>query len=233
MRERTPGRALIVSGGSVDKALALRLFSGEIFPGVRPGRGVRERLLYIAADRGLKFFAQHGLKPDVIVGDFDSGSPELAQRYAGDPQVEIRRFRPEKDFTDTELALDAAMERGCTEVVLLGATGTRLDHVFANLQLLAQAAERGVLVRILDPHNAVTLRRGPFIMKKEEQWGKYISFFAFGGPVTGLTLKGFKYEVTDITLEMKGSLGVSNELEAPEGEVSFTSGLLLVMETRD
>ncbi len=221
--KRAPGRALVISGGSVDEALALRFFREEsLLPS-----------LTVAADRGLEFFAAHGIKPDIIVGDFDSAGSGLPEKYAQDPSVEILRYIPEKDSTDTELALAAAIGRGFAGIDLLGATGTRLDHVCGNIQLLSWAAARGAQVRILDPHNRVCLKQEPFVIRRDLQWGSFISLFAYGGPVTGLTLRGFKYETENLLLTTGETRGVSNEITAEEGHVSFTSGSLLVMETKD
>ena len=123
-------RAVIISGGNIDEDLALRFLSRKPF--------------LIAADRGLKFLEAHGISADLIVGDFDSSPPGLIEKYRSDhPGAQIRRYQPEKDYTDTEIAVTAALEMGRKEIIILGGTGSRIDHVLGNLQLLELIADRG------------------------------------------------------------------------------------------
>ena len=91
--------------------------------------------LIICADGGANHLRKLGKLPDILVGDFDSISEgDLDLLLAAN--VEIVRFPSEKDATDTQLAVQLAMDRGCDEVILLGAAGTRLDHTLANVFLL-------------------------------------------------------------------------------------------------
>jgi thiamine pyrophosphokinase len=97
--------------------------------------------------------------------------------------------------------------------------------------------EAGVRGEIVDPCNRITLhggaQGGQFSIRKEEQWGKYVSLFAFGGDVEGLTLHGFHYNVNNFRLSSVGSRAVSNEIDADAAIISFRKGKLLVIESRD
>lgn len=203
------------------------------------GKGDSARKPYvIAADRGLVWLDGHGVEPDLVVGDFDSSPSGFIDDYRSrHPNAEIRTYNPEKDFTDSEIGARAAVDAGCSRVVMIGATGSRLDHVLGNLQVLAYLLKAGVRGEIVDPCNRITLHGGAqggrLSIRKEEQWGKYVSLFAFGGDVEELTLTGFHYNVNNFRLSSVGSRAVSNEIDADEGSISFRKGKLLVIESRD
>ena len=218
---------VIISGGSLAQAFALAFLRNN---GIEPG-AVCSRLL--AADRGLVFCHEHGLIPTCIVGDFDSAGTGLLESYRSLPGVQIRTFRPEKDWTDTEIAVSTGIELGWKTIDVLGGTGTRLDHVLGNIQVMEMAARQGVQVRLIDPYNRITLHQSGFSMKKSEQWGSYVSLIPWGGPVRQLTLRGFKYPLDHFTLKTGASLGISNEIIQETAEVSFTEGMLLAAETKD
>ena len=213
-------RAVIIAGGEINDDLALSFIQKDSY--------------IIAADRGLVFLAQHDMVPDLIVGDFDSAPEEIRRSYlASHPGIEVREYNWEKDYTDLEIAAVAAADRGAREIVILGATGTRLDHMIGGIQTLALLLERGCRGIIVDPCNRITLHEDPFTIRKDTQWGKYVSLFAWGGPVTGITLKGFHFPMENGTLTNSGTLAISNQIEESEGQVFFESGRLLVIESQD
>ena len=213
-------RAVIIAGGGINDDLALSFVQKDSY--------------IIAADRGLVFLSEHDIVPDLIVGDFDSAPEETRRRYlASHPGIEVREYNWEKDYTDLEIAAVAATDRGAGEIVILGATGTRLDHMIGGIQTLAPLRDRGCRGSIVDPCNRVTLHDEPFTIRRESQWGKYVSLFAWGGPVTGITLKGFHFPMENGTLTNSGTLAISNQIEESEGQVFFESGRLLVIESQD
>lgn len=200
----------------------------------------------VAADCGLVFLEEHGMVPDLAVGDFDSSPEGFIDEYrARHPETEIRTYDPEKDYTDSEIGARAAVSAGCGRVVIIGGTGTRIDHMLGNLQVLSYLLSAGVRGEILDSFNRISMyggrsgaaeaAGGPYevIIPKEGQWGKYVSLFAFGGDVAGLTLEGFHYTVKDFLLSSAGSRAVSNEIDDEKGRITFSSGKLLVVESRD
>ncbi len=213
--------AVIISGGRIEEDFALSFLKKKRYDHI------------IAADRGLLFLHHHHILPSHIVGDFDSASAAVLEPYQGSETIAIRRFRPEKDWTDTEIAVEQALELGCGTIDILGGTGSRMDHMFANLQVLALALERGADCRLVDSHNMVYMRDRQFTVRRSDQWGTFLSLFAYGGDVTGLTLRGVKYPVKHFTLGTAGSRGVSNEITAETAEIDFETGKLLVMETKD
>lgn len=213
--------AVIISGGSLDPDFALAFLREE-----KPE-------LLIGADRGICFLKEKGIHPTHIVGDFDSASGEALEYFKQFPEIPIRTFNPVKDFTDTAIAMELAMEEGADRIYILGGTGTRLDHVVANIKLLSHALERKKECILMDAHNRIRLIDQPLTIEKKKQYGKYVSLFAFGGQVKGLTLRGFFYPLTEYDMEAENPLGVSNEITAENGEISFSSGKILVMESKD
>ncbi len=213
--------SLIIAGGHIDLPFAEKVLKSQAWD------------LVICADAGLHFCLETGVTPDLVLGDFDSAkSPDLEAFCARWPE-RIETFPAEKDETDTELALDAAIRAGADEVTILGATGTRLDHVLGNVQLLARALDAGVACFLLDPHNRVRMVTDGLTLQRREQFGHYVSLLPFTSSVEGLTLRGFAYEVEDFTLRSGTSRGISNEIRGEEGVISFTDGILLVIESRD
>lgn len=212
--------------------------TGWVFCGGSIKEGIVDRIpedaYLVAADRGLVFLEQHGIVPDLIVGDFDSSPEGFIDEYkAKHPDVEVRAYHPVKDYTDSEIGVKAAVEKGCRSIVMAGATGTRLDHVLGNIQVLALLMKEGIEGEIIDSHNRISIHDRSFSIKRKEQWGRYVSFFAYGGDVRGLDLQGFQYTVTDFTLTSIGSRAVSNEISGDAGQVTFSSGTLLMIESDD
>ena len=215
-------QTVIVSGGMVEKDFALSILKSE------------ETEFVIGVDRGLVFLYDNEIKPDYIVGDFDSLPGEILERYRQEGEIPIRTYNPVKDATDTKIALDKALEDGSTEIWILGATGTRIDHVVCNLQILKEAWEKKVPVWIVDSRNKIGLPvEKTFSLKKEEQYGTYVSLFPMGETVEGLTLKGFKYPLDHYQLKDREGLGVSNEITADVADVSWEQGVLLMIQSKD
>ena len=215
---------IIVSGGNIQKDFALDFLK----------KNRTEHTCIIAADRGVEFFMGTELKPDIAVGDFDSLSAEGAKYMENLKHTEIRRLKPEKDDSDTQSAANYAIEQGTERIMILGATGNRIDHLMANFGLLMLGKTKGVQIVLVDKYNYMCLIESGTVLKKEEQFGKYVSFFPIGGDVCNLTLKGFKYPLKGYCLRTEDSgLTVSNEFREANAEVTFDSGTLLMIMSRD
>lgn len=215
-------RTLIITGGSIETDFALDFI-------------IKYQPEYlIAVDHGLAFCYETQVKPDLIVGDFDSLPSEILEYYKLRADIPIRSYNPVKDATDTCIALEAAIEKKSSEIYILGGTGTRIDHVFCNLQILVRSHQVGIPTYLLDSRNRISLPvEKEFTIKREEQFGEYVSFFPLEKEVRGLTLEGFKYPVQKHLLKNLDGLGVSNEISAPVARVSYEEGILVMMQTRD
>lgn len=214
-------RTLILTGGTIDFAFARDYIGGQRFDRV------------IAADRGLEFCREAGLVPDLILGDFDSAGSDALAYFSQTIPERIRRFPAEKDETDTELAVREALAMGSGSITVLGATGTRLDHVLGNIQILRGPLEAGVPCYLVDAHNRIRMVRDGCTIRREEQFGKYVSLIPFTESVTIRSLRGFAYEVADHVLESGIARGVSNEIAADEAEILLDAGVALVIESKD
>lgn len=187
----------------------------------------------IAVDGGLLSAEALGFAPDYIVGDFDTLPEGRLAAYEGREGVTIRHFCPEKDDTDTQIAVELALELEKEEVIMIGAAGTRLDHTIANLFLLEKFEKAGIPAYCFDGKNRVRVLQKGMLLRKEEQYGDFVSFLALTDTVEGITLKGFKYPLLRRTLRQEDSLCISNEIVEETAEISFQKGLLLMIEAKD
>ncbi|MFC4597931.1 thiamine diphosphokinase [Cohnella hongkongensis] len=186
----------------------------------------------IGADRGAEFLVRHGLKPDLALGDFDSVTADEKSRIARQAKQMLDCDPYDKDWTDTELALREALDRGYTRIVATGALGTRFDHTLGNVHLLRQAHERGAALTLVDEHNEIRLCAGRLRLEASEPY-PYVSLLPLTLEVTGVTLSGFRYPLSNATLKLGWSLGISNVLEEEHGTIDIADGLLLVIRSRD
>ena len=212
---------IIVSGGSIDDDFALEFLK------------TKKVDVMIAVDRGLEFVYRYGLVPTHIVGDFDSINPDVIYYYKNETKIPIREFNPVKDASDTEIAIRLAIKLGVEELWILGGTGTRLDHVMANIQSLKIALDVGVKAYLLDKHNRISLLSERIVLMRQFAYGKYFSVFSLGGKVEGLSISGAKYPLSKHTLEPYDSLSVSNQYAQDEVIIEFNNGTIILMETRD
>ncbi len=185
---------------------------------------VPEGAFVIACDRGYAYARRCGVRPDLVVGDFDSYGGEVA---AGIP---VRKLPVEKDDTDTVSALRCALSRGFEEITLVCALGGRLDHLLANLQAAVFAAKRGAALRIVGADTEIlTLRPGSLRLPRKEGWS--LSVFAAEDRCRGVSITGAKYELHDAELTNDFPLGVSNEWAAPMAEISLREGTMLIVQS--
>ena len=188
-----------------------------------PVQGVRPGDTLIACDRGYAHALASGLRPDLVIGDFDS--------YAGsvDAGIPVRRLPFEKDDTDTMSAVRWACAEGFEELELHCALGGRLDHTLANLQALVFAAQRGLRASIQSPDTVIrALHGGTLRIPRRE--GFSLSVFSVTDSCR-VSIRGAKYALENALLTNAFPLGVSNEWAAPETEISAEDGTLLIVES--
>ncbi len=186
--------------------------------------------LFIVVDGALEITHRVGMKPDYIVGDFDTVNQDLLKHYDKDI---ILRHSPEKDQTDTELAIETALKQQGKELTFLGATGSRLDHSLANVFLLQSLLKKNIAAEILNENNRLYLKNKSFSLKRKEVRGDFVSLIPLTEKVEEVTLTGFKYSVQNLTFYRECTLGISNEITEEEAMVSFSKGIFIVVESRD
>jgi len=206
-------RAIIVANGEMrDKGLI--------------GRTICDGDYIICLDGGLKYIDGTGIMPNIIVGDFDSVNIDLVEKYRK-KGVEIESFPVRKDFTDMELGIDIAVKAGAESVIFLGALGGRLDHMLGNIYNMKQAAKLGMEAGIIDEkQHAFLLEKGRKFKYKK---GTVISLIPISEQVTDIKTVNLSYPLNRETLYNGYSRGLSNVFEEDEVEISFSSGILLVI----
>lgn len=186
--------------------------------------------LVVAADGGAAPLKGAGIRVDRLVGDLDSADPGLVERLVLGG-TEVTRHPADKDASDTELAVAAALDAGATEVVLLGALGgERLDHELANVLLLADPAF-GPPLRIERGTATARAVRDGGRLDLEVRPGSLVTLLPIGGEVTGVTTTGLRWPLDGATLQMGRSRGLSNEVLEQGASVRVERGTLLVVET--
>ena len=205
-------RAVILSAVPVGKEMAAYLQPGDFI---------------VACDAGYRNAAALGVRPDLIVGDFDS-APQ--PRTEGDTIV----LPHVKDDTDTQYAARWLAEHGFEEVVMLGALGgPRVEHMLANLSTGLFLSLHGVRTILADSRSEMHyLLPGRPLELPRRDW-MYLSLFALGAPLTGVFERGVYYPLENATLtELDYPLGTSNEFTEPVARLQCGGGHGLVVLTR-
>ncbi len=178
----------------------------------------------IAADSGYIYSKSAGFEPDLIIGDFDSSDMPVCD-------AEILRLPHEKDDTDTFYCIKEAVKRGADEVEIFCALGGRADHTLSNIFNLEYLLRNHVRASIISDKCVLTLQKKSFEIHKGKY--AYFSLFALGGDVTGLSIKGAAYELSDFTLSTFSSIGQSNEFKNDTVKITFDSGCILLILSND
>lgn len=190
--------------------------------------------IWVGVDRGVVTLLNSGIHPEIAIGDFDSVSTaEFAEMKR--KVNNLKKYKPEKDETDMELGLNWALEQKPAAIRIFGASGGRLDHFFANIQLLIKPVLAGIptVIEMIDRNNWLSVK-GPGRYRIEQtNRHKYISFIPVSLHVEGLTLEGFKYPLKDCSISLGSTLCISNELTCDYGTFSFSEGILIVVRSCD
>ncbi len=186
----------------------------------------------IACDKGYLYAKKEGLIPDLILGDFDSCDFKIPEKdFANEKNgktPEILTFPPEKDDTDTLLALKIALERGFREIVILCGFGGRMDHLYANFQTLVYGANQGAKCSMEDDnHMVMALKDGEIVLQKKD--GYYLSIFSVTNESRGVTISGTKYPLEQGILTNHFPLGVSNAWAEDQAKIKVEEGTLLII----
>jgi thiamine pyrophosphokinase len=182
--------------------------------------------MIIAADKGAQYCLESGITPGLVVGDMDSldqGSVDALSALG----VAMQRVNADKDQTDTEIALDEAIQRGAKHVEILGAIGDRIDHTLANIHLLRKALQHRIEARITSETQQV------FLVDSSEtiigSKGLTVSFLPLTEQVEGISLTGFLYEIEDASMQIGKTYGISNVVTSDQACVKVGKGILLAV----
>ena len=242
-------KVLIITGGNIDDDFAFSFLKNNIYDEV------------IAVDGGLAFADRAGIKITHLVGYFDTIDGAVLEKYIHREDICVHQFIPEKDYTDTDIAVKLAIrlfsgkeaspsekdappellpeqadllpETAEKVLHILGATGSRMDHVLANLQMLKNIMDAGIDGMIIDKNNQIQMIRGTHHLKMKGIFGKYMSLIPATMDLSGITLQGFKYPLNRANTHFGESLCVSNELTAEEGRITIEEGTAWMILSRD
>ncbi len=202
---------------------------GAIFPEnitERPNEGD----LCIAADSGYKNACALGVKVNILLGDFDSLDADLKANVGDD--IEVLTVPSEKDFTDTQMAVDTALDKGADEIVIIGGLSGRLDHTLSNLAVLEFLNEKKIQAIITDGKNRVRFIDSTSTLVAKSKF-KYLSLIAKGKKVSGVTIEGCKYPLCDAKLTDSYQYAVSNEIVGNCAFISVKRGSVYIVESAE
>ena len=201
---------------------ALIVGNGEVSEKIKPL--LPENAYVICADGGFRHMDKLGLTPDIVIGDMDSVKADLH----GEKTIV---YPVRKDFTDSEIAVNYAIDNGFSDLVLIGFTGTRTDHTLTNLLLLKGISERGARAEIIDEHNVIRYAEKENIIRGKK--GDIVSIIPIGGDVSGITTEGLDYPLFSETLEFGKGRGVSNVMTGDECRITVKNGSALIIKSKD
>lgn len=208
--------------GGPESALPLDVYTAE-----------QEDVMWMGVDHGAIRLLKQGIIPDIAIGDFDSITA-VEMEFMLSKVDDVRSFPSEKDDTDTELAIQLALEEySADKISVYGATAGRLDHLMSNLFFIFQPRfqKQASKIYLYDKLNSVSFHLpGEYSIRKEED-KKYIAFICMT-PVKELTLTNVKYTLKNQNYNYPISLA-SNEFKEQLASFSFTDGLVAVIQSKD
>ncbi|WP_154826450.1 thiamine diphosphokinase [Clostridium butyricum] len=210
-------KAIIVTGGNKPSKKLLNSY-------------IKSGDLIIGADKGSEYLYDYEIMPNIILGDFDSISQEKLKKIE-EKQVEIIKFPPEKDYTDTEIAIMEAIKRGADTIYLFGGLGTRADHSLGNIGLLLTTKNKGARLLIVDDHNKMYLADKNMSLNGSQ--GEIISFHALSDVVKGFEIRGAKYNLNSYDMHLLDPRAVCNEFIDTPINIKYESGELLIIHAID
>lgn len=184
--------------------------------------------ILIAADGGYTALYQHQIRPDLIIGDFDSC------KFSSESilDIPIQKLTPEKNYTDVHTCIVEGLSRGFRNFRLYGCTGGRISHTIANIQLMSCLAKKEMRVCMVGPREIFYTIHNSTLLLPGRPAG-YISIFSLTDSSEQVTLLGLKYALSNATLTNTFPLGVSNEFIGTDVTISVKNGTLLIVFARE
>lgn len=182
---------------------------------------INESDILIAVDKGIELFKKLDIEPDYLIGDLDSASQESIE-WAESNDVEIIKYKPEKDFTDIDLAINFAINNNSDKIIISGFLGDRLDHIFGAILLLNKYDKNIIFMEEFLEISKISKN-----FKKNVETGETWSIISLSEKTEGIYLKGFKYPLNNDILYFNNPIGISNETINKHIEVSYSKGSLI------
>jgi len=207
----------IVSGGTPPSEKLLRYYLNKVD-------------FIIAADKGSECLYNNNIIPNLLLGDFDSTKKEILDKIKLQAK-EVLEFPPEKDYTDTEIAIIEAINRGAEKIYLFGAIGSRMDHTLGNIGLLLSTKKKGAILEIIDDNNRLYLGENNMMLRGK--YGETISFHALCDKVINFNINGAKYNLENYNMSLLDPRAICNEFVDTTIEISYETGELLIVHSID
>jgi len=205
-------KAFIYTGGKINKSRITEYPKGDD--------------LKIAADSGFNNAQSLGVKPDILLGDFDS----IETRPEGD--FEIIQVPAEKDFTDTQLAVETAIRKGADDIVIIGGLSGRLDHTLSNLSILEDLFAKKIHAEATDGFNRIRFIDSTSILIAKSHY-KYLSIIAVSDKLKGVDIEGCKYPLKNAKVDRAFQFAISNEIVGNCALISVKKGKAFIVESAD
>jgi thiamine pyrophosphokinase len=207
-------RALVFCGGVIEDYEAIKPFlKGE---------------LILCADGGAKHLRKLAIKPDWLLGDFDSIDGEDLEEFR-EKDVNILQYHRKKDYTDGEIGVEKALELGAKEIFIFGATGGRMDHTLGNVYLLEKILDQGAHGTIITGKDEIRCTRAQLSIKGS--LGDYLSLLPLDPEVEGIFTTGLEYPLKGESLFRGSTRGLSNTFVEREAKITVKNGTLLVIKS--
>ena len=181
--------------------------------------------LRIAADSGYENAVTLGERVDLLLGDFDSLKTSELPR-----DVEQIRVPAEKDFTDTQLAVDTALKKGADEICIVGGLDGRLDHTLSNLAILEDLSAKRIHATITNGYNRVRYIESTSTLIPKSGY-RYLSLLCLSEKAKGVSVEGCKYPLKNATLTRSFQYAVSNEVDGNCALISVRKGGIYIIES--
>lgn len=205
-------RCMIIASGNCDETLLKLCNSADYI---------------IAADGGYDYLKKAAIRPDVVIGDFDSLSEDNKKELFVREDIKTVKLPCEKDDTDMLYCIKYAIDKGYKEIHLMGAIGDRPDHSYANIQCLSYMKDRRVKGIIHDLEYDIFMLQDETLILNNRK-GAEISVFSYYKEVKKVSLTGFKYPLKEVAISSSYPLGISNEISEDEAEIAVENGRVLV-----
>ena len=200
--------------------------AGELRDYARARAFLHEDDFFVFCDGGLAYADGLGIKPDLVVGDFDSCDAGVLAKWQD--SCEIVQLPREKDDTDTLFAVKLALEKGFNDFLLLGAMGGRFDHALGNVSILLYLQGLGKKALLVDDYSVMQIAGSEPLLIEDSC--SYFSVLTVAGDVSGVNIKNAKYPLENASLSSDFQLGISNEvLPGKVAQVSVEHGRVLVV----
>jgi thiamine pyrophosphokinase len=205
---------------------AIIFYNGDLSDLTNAKKYIKSDDYIICADGGTRYALALGLKPNLILGDFDSLAPEL-QESLKNQEIDWIEYSKEKDETDSELALQHAIKKGYTSILLFGVFGSRVDHMLTNIFALAHLLKNNIDTTIIEGNKEIRVIDKSITLHGKA--GDLLSLIPLNGNVKKVKTENLQYPLHHEDLLFGYSRGISNVFTKSHAEVSIESGLLLVI----